>query len=205
MPCLQRLLPCHADVFGITNTPIAMCSDNILLPTEYPGIYNGTLGDYQLSDYLPRNPVSVTFSALNNEWTLWVVDKRGWTPDWQAPLIAAVVVIAMLVTALIVLLIASHLQQQQLLDEQRASNRKLAQTKAVLEAEKATTDALIMRQLNLISCFAAADEATGGRARTSMEQQTLSRIEAVRRQVNSGQREADQVQVLDMLGEGSFG
>ena len=193
-------------MFGNPDTPIAMCSDVTMIPTAFPYLFNGTLGPDQLSDYLPRDPIKVTFSALNKDWTLWVVDRRGWTPSWFAPLIAAVVVASLLLILMTLLLLASHLEQQQLLKIQKASNRKLAQTKAVLEAEKATTDALIVRQLNLISCFAAASQgADTGLAGDAMELQTLSRIEAVRRQVNSGQREADQVLVQDMLGEGSFG
>ncbi len=145
---------------------------------------------------------------------------------------------------------ASHLEQRQLLDEQRASNKRLAETKAVLEAEKAHTDALIKRQLNLIACFAEDGNPYGPAGqrgnsldsprRGSVEGSTLGekgrrnnscvlpagnternsglslpllnhlphlsdRIESVRRHLASSQGGEDEIEVIKLLGQGSFG
>lgn len=81
---------------------------------------NGTLGPSTLGDYLPQDPVSVTFGAMQNEWTLHIVKKDGcgWVPAWRDGLIALVVIASVLVGALLLLLLATHEEQKELLAEQ---------------------------------------------------------------------------------------
>ncbi len=107
--------------------------------------------------------MQVTFSAWQNQWTLYLVSARhgmvgestaasavsgdSWAPAWEAPLIALVVVVLSLLGALLLLLLASSIEREGLL-------RSEMQARDLLEEEKQHTDALIVRQLNLISCFA---------------------------------------------------
>ena len=171
---------------GVPNFPIAQCADTRNIPTKLlastgGNITTGVYGPLTLADYLPRKPVNVKIQALNNEWTLYVVDSRGWTPAYKTGLIAGVVLASVLVTLIILLLISSHLEQEELLEETEAAHKRLEETKSILEAEKIHADALVARQLNLISCFSDVNMgSSSGRPRNSLEASTLERIEAVR-------------------------
>lgn len=112
------------------------------------------------------------------------------------------VIVAVIFALLLLLLMASFLEQGQALAELQGSNKKLDEARTVLEAEKAHTDALIIRHLNLISCFS--DEMNKAN-RTSMEDSTLERIEAVRRRLNIGGSDQEEMEILELLGSGSFG
>lgn len=191
---------------------IAQCADKRNIPTNLPASTGGNIttaifGPYTLADYLPRAPVQVKIQALNNEWTLWVVDNRGWTPAYRDGLIAGVVVASVVLAVMVLLLLASHLEQDELLEESAAAHMRLEETKATLEAEKVHADALVARQLNLINCFSeSAYESNGSTAKPPLmgDNSTLERIEAVRRSLNVGQDEGV-VQVISLLGSGSFG
>ena len=185
------------------DTPLAQCSDTLNLPSTFPRIINGSRSSYSLKSFLSSKPVSIPIPVFDDHWTLWIVDSRGWTPEWTAPLIACVVIIAVIFSLLILLLMASYLEQVKALQDLQASNRKLDDARTVLEAEKAHTDALIVRQLNLISCFS--DENMNKAPRGSMEESTLERIEAVRRHLNMGGNDQDEMEVMELLGSGSFG
>ncbi|GAX79340.1 hypothetical protein CEUSTIGMA_g6782.t1 [Chlamydomonas eustigma] len=204
----------YTNEYGVPFVPIAMCSDVTNIITDIPAagggnLTNGTLGSYTLDDFLAKDAVQVDISALNNEWTLWVVDNRGWTPSYKTPLIILVVFGSFILTLMILLLMASHLEQHLMLAEQRAVNQRLAETKAVLEEEKFHTDALIKRQLDLISCFASNSDkkrpSSKEMLRTSMEASTLERIEAVRQQLNLSQNGEEEIQITALLGAGTFG
>jgi hypothetical protein len=123
--------------------------------------------------------------------------------SWHAPLIAVVIIVAVIFSLLLLLLMASFLEQGQALAELQGSNKKLYEARTVLEAEKAHTDALIIRHLNLISCFS--DDMNKARTTTSMEDSTLERIEAVRRHLNIGGSDQEEIEILELLGSGSFG
>lgn len=210
----------HVELDGSTRV-IASCSDTRMQPTQWPGVWNGTVGPYTLKDYLPRKPVSVEIKALQNSWMLYMVPANkgmvgsssggdSWRPSWEGPLIAMVVIVSVLLALLLLMLIASAGQREELLEAQERLLEAEMAARGALEEEKKHTDALIVRQLNLIACFASGGSITGdamsdARTHSSMEIATVNRIEAVRRHLNSGQSADDQIEVTTLLGEGGFG
>lgn len=182
---------------------MAQCSDVTHLPSIFPRIMNGTSGSGTPPSFQSLQPISIPIPIFDQQWTLWIVESQGWVPTWQAPLIAVVVIVGVVFALLVLLLMASFLEQGQTLADLQASNRKLDEARTVLEAEKANTDALIIRHLNLISCFS--DEKMNKAHRTSMEVSTLERIEAVRRHLKIGGNDPEEMEVLELLGSGSYG
>ncbi|KAG1675607.1 hypothetical protein FOA52_014195, partial [Chlamydomonas sp. UWO 241] len=219
---------------GKKDVPIAMCSDKrmVTVPRGKSGMtfQNGTIGRFTLADYMARDPVSVTFGALQSEWTLHVVSTHGgrmvgdgdssWVPGWKCGLTIGVVLASLLFAFLLLLLLATHVEQSELLDEQAAlmdqKDELLGESRrarAALELEKKHTDVLIMRQLNLISCFASSDTlgcdelmSSNAAQLGSMEVSTLQRIEVVRR-LAATSHNLDEVKIdeTQLLGEGAFG
>mmetsp|Transcript_4672 Transcript_4672/g.14117 ORF Transcript_4672/g.14117 Transcript_4672/m.14117 type:complete len:888 (-) Transcript_4672:1869-4532(-) len=152
-----------------------------------------------------EDSVSHSFAVQNNVWTLTVAPEGGWQPGWKWPMVAAVIVISFVFSLMVFVMMVSLKQQSLLLHEVVLINGQLAETTYELKEEKARMDVMLVRQYNLIQCFSASSP----RARSKGEDKTLSRIEHVRQQLNQDSvqslAEAEQIDVLEVLGEGSFG
>ncbi|GBG00256.1 hypothetical protein Rsub_12900 [Raphidocelis subcapitata] len=164
---------------------------------------NGTRTRFAASRTPPPPPpasVSSTVYVPNSEWELRVYPARGWVPGWRGPMLATTTVAAALIGLLVGAVLVGRRQQAWLLAETRAANTALA-------AEKQRMDVLLARQYNLISCVlesgAMGAAANGG----TLEEKTLARIEDMRRAigVSSSAGAPDELRLVELLGEGSFG
>ncbi|GIL44373.1 hypothetical protein Vafri_1861, partial [Volvox africanus] len=100
-----------------------------------------------------RDPVEVMIAVPNNVWCLSVVDSRGWTPNWEWPLVAMVVVMSLLLSVLLGLALVGRTQQHLLLEEVLSANRQLEDAATAMLNEKERMEALLRRQYNLIECL----------------------------------------------------
>ncbi|KAF8060038.1 serine/threonine-protein kinase [Scenedesmus sp. PABB004] len=150
---------------------------------------------------LPFDPVSATVFVPNGEWSLRVAPQGGWVPAWRGPMLATVVVISCLVGLLVLATLVSRRVQLWLLREMKLSNRALA-------SEKERTDVLLARQYNLISLMAQQGALSGRGGGGSLQEKTLDQIESMRRSIGAAatfSESGDQLQLLELLGEGTFG
>ncbi|GLC33295.1 hypothetical protein PLESTB_000349600 [Pleodorina starrii] len=100
-----------------------------------------------------RDPVQVYIEVPNNEWCLSVADSRGWSPNWEWPLVAMVVVMSLLLSVLVGLALVGRAQQRMLLEEVLSANQQLEDAATALLSEKERMEALLRRQYNLIECL----------------------------------------------------
>ncbi|WIA33746.1 hypothetical protein OEZ86_006861 [Tetradesmus obliquus] len=150
----------------------------------------------------PIDPVKALVEVPNNEWSLLVAPQQGWVPRWRNPMLAAVVVVVVILGLLIMATLVSRAQQLWLLKEMRVSNQALAD-------EKARTDVLLARQYNLIGLMAQQGlfGSSSGCSASALHEKTLDQIESMRRSMGAASFSAggDQLQLLELLGEGTFG
>jgi len=164
--------------------------------------------------------VLVKMDVPGATWYLAVYKEGGWVPNYRDPLIGLVCGMSFILSALLLLVIISHKKATLLFQDQLASNkalqdinRRLADTKNVLELEKQQRDALLARQYDLIACFArdkpiqdvgASVAASEAERKESM---TMERIAAVRRAISerAGRSHQEEISTQDLLGEGTFG
>ncbi|EFJ44732.1 hypothetical protein VOLCADRAFT_95096, partial [Volvox carteri f. nagariensis] len=64
-----------------------------------------------------RVPVEVNILVPNNVWSLTVADARGWSPNWEWPLVAMVIVMSILMAMLVGMALIGRAQQHLLLEE----------------------------------------------------------------------------------------
>ena len=184
---------------------------------------NGTLTPFAVSanGAPPRPPASVVAAVPVpfSKWELRLSPADGWAPSWRDPVLAAVVVAASLIGLLVGAVLVGRFQARRLLRETRAANGALAE-------EKRRMDALLARQYNLLEVLSAggglaaalgsgsgtAGGGSGGpeRSGASAQEKALARIEDMRRSIGvaapaDAAAGADEVQLLELLGEGSFG
>jgi hypothetical protein len=124
--------------------------------------------------------------------------------------VAAVIIISFFIAVLVFVVIVSLKQQSWVLSEMAKVNKVLAVTTHNLEEEKARMDVMLVRQFNLIECFSNTHQAAEFDASMSTDgSSTAQRIAAVKNQLNSDNvknlAETEQVQTLEVLGEGTFG
>eukprot|EP00775_Hariotina_reticulata_P009645 gene9645-9805_t len=149
----------------------------------------------------PVEPVEAQVNVPGNAWVLRVAPQQGWIPVWRDPMLATVIIVSLFIGALIFATLVSRCMQKTLLVEMQASNK-------ALEEEKRRMDVLLARQYNLISCMAQQGSlAAGSDNLNTLEQKTLNRIVELRREigVSSTTSSGDKLQLLELLGEGSFG
>ena len=149
-------------------------------------------------------------------WRLEISPSSGtWEPSWKNPLIAAVIVIAAIISALVFYALFSSKKQAQLLRTSCATNEKLAQTKGVLEEEKVRTDALVLRQMELIHCLGRdlgrdlgnSDKNSSigsGKSRLSIDTVESLKLKMAERK-KSGNEVDNMMEMHEILGEGTFG
>jgi len=162
-----------------------------------------------------HDSITIRFPITNTEWTLMLYPSGGWKPVWEPYVITAVVVLSLAVALLVFVMLLNLMQRSWLLKKMTTANRMLEETTHVLEGEKARTEALLVRQYNLIQCFAAPRHpkdpppAEDGSIASSREFVTVDRIESMRRQLTQSNvktlAENEQIQSLELLGEGTYG
>ncbi|KAG2426117.1 hypothetical protein HYH02_014872 [Chlamydomonas schloesseri] len=169
------------------------------------------------------DPVLTLVTLPNVEWTLYVTRTDGWVPSWRAPLIAMVVIVSVVLSILVFVVVVSRVQQRRLLREVVTAAGQLACTTRTLEEEKNRMQALLARHYDLIdlleggggaiaaSIGGAGGGGSGGNGGTDdgarrnldiLRQKMLLTGTSVRREQLG---EAEQVTMLEMLGEGTFG
>ncbi|PNW79397.1 hypothetical protein CHLRE_09g413400v5 [Chlamydomonas reinhardtii] len=168
------------------------------------------------------NPVVTKVVLPNVEWTLYVTRTEGWVPSWRAPLIAMVVIVSVVLSMLVFVVVVSRVQQRRLLREVVRAAAQLACTTRTLEEEKNRMQALLARHYDLIDLLeggvgavaASMNGAAGGSGGNSAtDDGTRRNLDILRQKMlltgTSARREqlgeAEQVTMLEMLGEGTFG
>ncbi|KAG2431465.1 hypothetical protein HXX76_009480 [Chlamydomonas incerta] len=168
------------------------------------------------------DPVVTLVALPNVEWTLYVTRTDGWVPSWRAPLIAMVVIVSVVLSALVFVVVVSRVQQRRLLREVVTAAGQLACTTRTLEDEKNRMQALLARHYDLIDLLeggggaiaASIGGAGGGSGGNSAADDGARRnLDILRQKMlltgTSARREqlgeAEQVTMLEMLGEGTFG
>lgn len=142
-------------------------------------------------------------------WRVEISPSSGsWEPSWKNPLIAAVIVISAIIAALVFYAMYSAKRQAQLLSSSRAANERLSQTKAILEEEKVRTDALVIRQLELIQCLGGSDKNSSVEsAKTRMSVDTVESLKLKMTEKKRSDSDANNMmmEMHEVLGEGTFG
>ncbi|KAI8476186.1 MAG: kinase-like domain-containing protein [Monoraphidium minutum] len=169
----------------------------------------------------PTDPVEALVHTAGSAWTLRVAPAGGWVPPWRRPLLAMVIVTCAVIGLMLTALLVNRHQQAWLVAELRTANGALAD-------EKRRMDVLLARQYNLISVLLNQGSRTGGggargsgggggprlpravaaaAAALDTPGTALERIEDMRRSIGVATATAatDQLQLLEVLGEGAFG
>ena len=170
-------------------------------------LIGASMGSVSKSSVLSRDII-----VPKDIWRLEISPSQGsWQPSWRNPLIATVIVISAIIAALVFYAIWSSKKQAQLLRASRAANTSLAQTKAILEKEKVRTDALVLRQLDLIECLGRDLSDKNGSVTSSKSRMSVDTVESLRLKLaerNSSCKDSDVNNMMEMheiLGEGTFG